>query len=202
MPTLQSAIEQCTDASGVIEKCGVFDLRTDEDMAACKVLPRVNEPVAGVLAALPGCNPIQPGPGPAVMQQPGSCGAATEIGDPLLPYTDVSGTRGWRYVGCVKDPAGQARTLGGAQEDQPGMTVDVCVKFCEDKGFAYAGVEFKTQCFCGTGVAPDRMPTNGTTGECGFQCAGDPKQICGGYGQANVYQKCDSGADCKNAVLG
>ncbi|KAK9420758.1 putative WSC domain-containing protein [Seiridium unicorne] len=197
--TLQKAVTECTDNSGVIEKCGAFDLRTDDEMAACKVLPRVDEEVIdGVLAALPGCNPIQPGPEEAVYQH--GCGAVNEIGDPVLPFTDMSKTLKWKYVGCVKDPAGQSRTLDGTQQDKPDMTVDACIKYCEGAGFSYAGLEYKTQCFCGNGVAEDRMPANGTTGQCEYKCGGDAKQICGGYGQATVYQKCSSDI-CENAKL-
>ncbi|KAK8859346.1 WSC domain-containing protein [Apiospora arundinis] len=229
VPTLQKAINECTDASGVVEKCGAFQFRSDTDMAACKVLPRVHEPVKGnnntssaksdvdpntpgaVLAALPGCNPIQPGPERAVHQAGGSCPEdMATIGDPLLPFTDVSRTAGWKYAGCFKDGGGLSggRTVGGAgdansgsMKDQPDMTVEKCVKYCESQngGMTYAGVEYKTQCFCGKSVLTEgRAPANGTIGECTMPCGGDAKQICGGYGQVSVYQKCSSGSDCQN----
>ncbi|KAF3019300.1 hypothetical protein E8E14_008438 [Neopestalotiopsis sp. 37M] len=195
---LQQAITECTDDSGVIEKCSVFDLRDDDDMAACKLLPRVHEDVTdGVLGALPGCNPIQSGPEPAVYQT--DCGAVETIGTAVLPFTDVSTTLQWRYVGCVKDPAGQSRTLNGTSQDDADMTVDACIAYCDAAGFDYAGLEYKTQCFCGDGVAADRMPANGTIGECEFKCGGNETQICGGYAQASVYEKCSG--DCQNVNL-
>ncbi|KAH9885182.1 WSC domain-containing protein [Xylariomycetidae sp. FL2044] len=184
---LQKAIDECTDPSGVVEKCGAFTFRADEDMTGCKVAPRVAEETTGVLAALPGCNPIQAGPEPAIPHD--GCGAPTEIGDPVLPYTDVQKRLGWKWLACAKDPAGESRTLDGFSADQKDMTVDLCVKMCGDKGFAYAGVEYSTQCFCGAGVADDRMPTNGTQGNCNMPCAGDAKQFCGGAAQVGVYQK-------------
>ncbi|KAI0006827.1 hypothetical protein F4779DRAFT_643846 [Xylariaceae sp. FL0662B] len=199
VPTLQRAIDTCTDASGVVERCGAFGFRADDDMAACKVLPRVPEAVSGVLSALPGCNPIQPGPETAVSQ--GACGAPTEIGDPVLPFTDVAAAVGWGFVACARDPAGQSRTLDGFAADETDMTVDKCVQACGDKGFRFAGVEYSTQCFCGDEVAQDRLPKNGTIGECNMPCAGDAGQLCGGSAQVAVYQKCGSG-ECKNAVLG
>ncbi|KAK8062396.1 WSC domain-containing protein [Apiospora hydei] len=229
VPTLQKAINECTDASGVVEKCGAFEFRTDDDMAACKVLPRVHEPVksagtnqklmstsstsnadaASVLAALPGCNPIQAGPEPAVKQGPGSCPEDTAtIGDPLLPFTDESQTAGWKYLGCFKDGGSGGRTVSGggdansgSMKDVPDMTVDKCMKICGEAqgGMTYAGVEYKTQCFCGKSLITEgRKPANGTIGECNMPCGGDPKQICGGYGQVSVYQKCSSGSDCQN----
>ncbi|KAI0120937.1 WSC domain-containing protein [Xylariales sp. AK1849] len=198
--TLQKAINECTDDSGVIERCGAFELRTDDDMASCKVLARVNEPVDGVLSALPGCNPIQSGPSQAIRHE--NCGAVTEIGDPVLPFTDVSKTLKWKYLGCAKDGNGMTRTLDGTQQDKPDMTVDSCIKFCDARGFSYAGTEYKTQCFCGNTIAEDRVAANGTLGQCDFKCGGDGKQICGGYGWISVYQNCVSGDGCKNANVG
>jgi hypothetical protein len=196
IPTLQQAINECNAESGNIEECAAFTLRSDDDMAACKVLPRVNEATVGVLGALPGCNPVQAGPEPAVPQS--GCGAVTEIGDPILPFTDVSQKLGWKYVACAKDPAGQSRTLTDLFFDQPDMTVEKCISICADKGSKYAGVEYSSQCFCGNNVAPDRLPTNGTIGDCTMPCSGAPNELCGGAARVSVYIKCDDPSHCVN----
>ncbi|GAW13066.1 hypothetical protein ANO14919_024440 [Xylariales sp. No.14919] len=198
IPTLAKAIRECTAASGVIEECGAFQLRSDDDMKACRVAPRVDEAVGGVLRALPGCNPVRAGPGPAVA--PANCRDGARIGDPVLPFTDVAEKLGWKYVACAKDPQGQARTLPGASLDQPDMTVEACVAACGAQGFAFAGVEYRSQCFCGHGVPPDRLPANGTQGDCGLPCAGDAGQFCGGAAQVAVYAKCGDPGHCENAV--
>lgn len=198
--TLQSAITSCTDPGGVIENCGAFQFYSDDEMAGCKVLPRVAEAVDGVLPALPGCNPVQPGPQAAV--EAPACGAPTEIGDPQLPFTDVLGALRWRFVGCARDPPGQSRTLDGADEDRADMTVEGCVRFCRGQGFAYAGLENKSQCFCASNAPdPARLPPNGTMGQCESACAGNADQICGGYGWVSVYAKCQQDG-CENAKLG
>ncbi|KAI0474339.1 WSC domain-containing protein [Xylaria cf. heliscus] len=197
IPTLQKAINECNAASGNIEECSAFKLRDDDDMASCKVFPRVHEAVSGVLQALPGCNPVQPGPGPAT-QQSGCRDDAAQIGDPMLPFTDVSHKLGWKYVACAKDPAGQSRTLPDVSLDQPDMTVEKCIAACDAKGYKYAGLEYRSQCFCGNSVAQDRMPTNGTMGDCPMTCAGDPDEFCGGAARISVYTKCPSSSDCEN----
>lgn len=193
---LQKAINECTSASGVIEECGAFTLRNDDDMAACKVLPRVHENVTGVLSALPGCNAVQAGPEPAT--QVTDCGATTVIGEPILPFTDVSETLGWKYVACAKDPAGQSRTLPDVYIDQSDMTVAQCIDACEAAGHKYAGVEYRSQCFCGDEIASDRMPTAGTLGDCSLPCAGDAGELCGGNSRVSVYEKCEDKAHCVN----
>jgi hypothetical protein len=122
----------------------------------------------------------------------------TQIGDSVLPFTDVSKKLGWKYVACAKDPAGQSRTLGDLSLDQPDMTVEKCISACDGKGFKYAGVEYRSQCFCGNDVAQDRLPTEGTLGDCSLLCAGDPNEHCGGAARVSVYTKCDDPSKCEN----
>ena len=225
VPTLQKAVDECTAESGVIEECGAFTFRTDDEMKACRVLPRVHEAVTGVLPALPGCNPIQSGPEEAAVHAEGAtCDArsdadtgvvaaaggpnpatpaiATEIGDPVLPFTDVTKSLGWRFAACALDPAGSTRTLDGASDRRPDMTVDSCVAFCDGGGFRFAGLENSEECYCGNAaVAADRLPAPGLLGRCDlFTCAGNATQFCGGSAEVGVYEKCD-GAGCKNMEL-
>ncbi|TGJ78601.1 hypothetical protein E0Z10_g10161 [Xylaria hypoxylon] len=199
IPTLQKAIKECNAASGNIEECGAFELRDDDDMKACKVLPRIDEAVSGVLPALPGCNRVQAGPEPVVHQS--DCREVAQIGDPILPFTNVAQNLGWGYVACAKDPAGQSRTLPDESIDQPDMTVEKCISACGDKGYTYAGLEFKSQCFCGNSIPQDRLPANGTQGDCSLPCAGDSNQFCGGAARVSIYMKCSDPSNCDNAVL-
>ncbi|KAJ8129809.1 hypothetical protein O1611_g3823 [Lasiodiplodia mahajangana] len=197
IPTLQKAINECNAESGNIEECSAFTFREDNDMTACKVLPRVNETVSGVLSALPGCNPIQSGPEPAVEKS--DCrSAVSQIGDPILPFTDMSQKLGWKYIACAKDPAGQSRTLSNVYVDQPDMTVEKCISVCGNQGYTYAGVEYRSQCFCGNDIAQDRMPANGTLGDCSMACAGDSSEFCGGAARISVYTKCSDPSNCLN----
>ncbi|KFY37374.1 hypothetical protein V494_04776 [Pseudogymnoascus sp. VKM F-4513 (FW-928)] len=57
VPTLQKAVTECTNLSGVVEDCPVFQFFDDAKVDACKIQPTINEKVQGQsLAALPGCN--------------------------------------------------------------------------------------------------------------------------------------------------
>ena len=121
-----------------------------------------------------------------------NCRDAVQIGDPILPFTDVSKKLGWGYTACAKDPAGQSRTLSGASADQPDMTVEKCISICDGQGYAHAGVEYRSQCFCGNDIPQDRMPTNGTMGDCSMTCAGDSNEFCGGAARVSIYTKCSN----------
>jgi hypothetical protein len=198
VPTLQKAVDTCNSASGNIDECKIFDFVTREAAEACKIPVSVDEQVFGILGALPGCNPVQNGPNKAVAK-PG-CGAPTSISSPQMPFTDLTDSRGFKYVGCGPDIAGQPRTLLGDDiHDPEGMTIERCIDHCRSKGFSIAGVEFSKQCFCDNHIPTDRLPSPGLVGNCGMPCTGDDKQICGGPGLISLYQEC--GDKCENAPV-
>ncbi|KZL83024.1 wsc domain-containing protein [Colletotrichum incanum] len=194
---LQAAITQCKDGGGSIEKCPVFQFFDDETRRGCQVPVKVDEQVQGQLDKLPGCNSIQRGPGNA--QSESGCGATTEISQPQWGYKDVTSTLNYKYLGCARDPSGQGRTLPSAKTSGDSMTVDTCIKHCDGKGFAYAGLEYARECWCGNSVADDRKPKKGLWGGCNMPCSGSQSEMCGGWAALSLYQKCNG--TCQNAEL-
>merc|ERR1712054_145323 len=95
---LQKATDECTNDSGNVEDCPLFDLYTGDERQACRLPPSVDEPITGKLDSLPGCNPPTNGPDYAP-QQP--CNAPA-ISTPEQQFTDMT-DKGWEYVGCGKD---------------------------------------------------------------------------------------------------
>ncbi|EAU86359.2 hypothetical protein CC1G_05353 [Coprinopsis cinerea okayama7 len=66
--SLQRAMDKCHDGFGWPEACEELTILSDDDINACKQQPQVDEVVEGeYLPELPGCNPIQAGPGRATM---------------------------------------------------------------------------------------------------------------------------------------
>ena len=91
----------------------------------------------------------------------------------------------WSPLGCYLDstpPTLSERTniVGGDSV----MTIERCQTACYSSGLIYAGVEAKSQCWCGDYVGNELA--NST--DCNMPCAGDPAQICGGTGRINVYK--------------
>ena len=64
------------------------------------------------------------------------------------------------------------------------MTIEKCIEFCSNDGYAFAGVESEDQCFCGNN-APSQNPLPDS--ECNSKCSGDQTQICGGHWKINIY---------------
>ena len=65
------------------------------------------------------------------------------------------------------------------------MTVEFCIATCTEKGFDYAGLEWKMECYCGN--KPEHGFQWAWLDKCDEKCAGDKKQICGGTGVMSVY---------------
>ncbi|KAL0571171.1 hypothetical protein V5O48_010786 [Marasmius crinis-equi] len=75
---LQKAIDECNNPNdqtinGVADACKHFTMIAAATAKTCQLAPAVNEPVNGVLDKLPGCNPIQAGPGDATLYTDANC---------------------------------------------------------------------------------------------------------------------------------
>ncbi|KAI1613238.1 WSC domain-containing protein [Exophiala viscosa] len=196
---LQNAIDQCTAESGNVEDCPLFKLIPDAQAEGCKIEPEVDEQVSGFMSALPGCNPVQSGPAEATVKT--GCGATTTISPSNATFfTDLT-SQGWSYTGCGTDNYSN-RILTGASESNSNMTNEVCIAFCESKGFTVAGTEYSDECYCGNSIPSSGMPLAGVVGNCQMTCAGESSDFCGGSAAISLYQKCTSSSNCTNAQFG
>lgn len=74
---------------------------------------------------------------------------------------------------CYKDAS--VRDLDGYSHRAGDMTPQKCVALCRDRGFAYSGTQYGSQCYCG-----NRYGRYGPASNCDMRCSGDQNQICGG----------------------
>ncbi|CZS94127.1 uncharacterized protein RAG0_04170 [Rhynchosporium agropyri] len=102
-------------------------------------------------------------------------GAAT--GGPIVPPTSA----GYNYVDSYIDSS-SARILP-FQQTLSNYTVGNCVRACSNLGYAFAGLEFGQQCFCGTTRLNN--PPGGQTPN--IPCTGNAAQFCGGSSILQVY---------------
>ena len=65
------------------------------------------------------------------------------------------------------------------------MTVEMCQDHCYDHGHSYAGVQARSECWCGSSL-PDPSLIRPDS-ECNTPCAGNASQMCGGGWRNNVY---------------
>jgi hypothetical protein len=85
------------------------------------------------------------------------------------------------YEGCFPDSP--SRVLNDFSTKNSNLTTETCIQICLTEDFAYAGVEYGTQCFCG-----NVLPTTPIDEKfCNVSCAGDTGESCGGIWAIGVY---------------
>ena len=108
-----------------------------------------------------------------------------------------SGTSCGYYEGCFAEAADRAlpvqKTLGS-------NTVEACRTACADSLYPYAGLQFGSQCWCGTDYSKHGAVSES---QCSMSCTGNPAQKCGAAWKNSVYStggactkpSCSGGAD-------
>ncbi|KAH6625396.1 hypothetical protein C7974DRAFT_312264 [Boeremia exigua] len=193
VPTLQRAVDTCTDDSGLVERCSAVTQFTYEECLSCRIHEGVKETNDGLLTKLPGCNPVTHGPHPSA---PGQCTDNVALGIRKTNYVDLTTTKQWSYVGCGRDNIAD-RAFPGPSYSRAAATVEMCVDFCAGQGYTYAGLEYSRECFCANALRPEYAPRDGFMGNCVAKCAGNPAQTCGGSAAMSIYRAC-GGGECRN----
>ncbi|CAB4488779.1 WSC-domain-containing protein [Rhizophagus irregularis] len=91
------------------------------------------------------------------------------------------------YKGCIRDDSfcGK-RVLGNSCLSSESMTVDECIDHCHKDNYKYAGLEARTQCFCGNSY--DSINRLLGSEHCRASCPGNNSQICGGIWALSIYE--------------
>ncbi|KAI1093594.1 putative glyoxal oxidase [Rostrohypoxylon terebratum] len=100
----------------------------------------------------------------------------------LVPdSSQLNGT--WQYSGCYVDVG---RTINAASTTSDNMTLETCIKFCDDNDFAYAGAEYHDECYCGSELATGAEEAADST-ECSTSCSGNATEACGGPNRLTLF---------------
>ena len=89
------------------------------------------------------------------------------------------------YVGCFIDD--EYRVLEPDMTISDNQSVELCVKYCFDGNFKYAGLEHEDECFCGNNDTYDRLG-QAPDSECHMKCSGNSNQFCGGDWRISIYK--------------
>ncbi|KAI0774625.1 hypothetical protein BD413DRAFT_611651 [Trametes elegans] len=177
---LQQAMDQCTDYGGQVSSCPVLHTRSEQDMNDCAVPPRVDETFDGYLKDLPGCNPVQNGPGRATPAS--GCGAPTTTLKPDQ-VSWLKAVDGWQAIGCAAEPLGQSILTGGTTTSAS-MTIESCLSTCKSKNLQFAGLKNGNTCSCGSSFDTSKVSVSYA---CNFECTGNPGEFCGAANRLAVY---------------
>ncbi|KAI8626350.1 WSC-domain-containing protein [Xylariaceae sp. FL1651] len=95
----------------------------------------------------------------------------------------------WQYQSCYMEPM-NARALDTLIKADDKMTIDMCTQACQGAQYAYAGLEYGRECWCGAAPYPDLEDASdpGCAMQCDMVCGGNGMQICGGRGAITIYK--------------
>lgn len=86
------------------------------------------------------------------------------------------------YIGCYNESS-RGRTFGSTSTSNAAMTIELCARFCAN--YNYFGVEYSTQCYCGSTITAGAGLSTG----CTMTCGGNLNEWCGGSNRLTSYQK-------------
>ncbi|KAL8652676.1 MAG: hypothetical protein Q9226_004173 [Calogaya cf. arnoldii] len=90
------------------------------------------------------------------------------------------------HQGCYSEGT-SGRALAATLTASDTMTVEKCAAFCQ--GYAYMGVEYTSECYCGNTIGAGAVAV---TDGCTMPCGGDKSQLCGGPNRLNFYKSSPS----------
>lgn len=89
-------------------------------------------------------------------------------------------------LGCYRDEKEYRLLSGYFTNFKRNNSPKKCIQMCLQSGFPYAGVQYGTECFCGSDLPPSaaKLPDS----SCNMKCPDDAKEVCGGYFSMNVFE--------------
>lgn len=106
---------------------------------------------------------------------------STTVGPSTTPGVPNSA---YSAMGCYTDSDVTARPLVGGYFPDAAQSIELCAANC--KAFAYFGVEYGTECYCGSAIIDSSSPAS--DGRCSMPCAGSASEICGGSYGMNIFK--------------
>ena len=102
-----------------------------------------------------------------------------------------------KYLGCFKDSLEKRIFNGTRFRLTNNNSPQACVKFCLDRRFSMAGVQFGFWCECGNSMASNVKVDES---RCDKPCPGDSERKCGGELAMNIYKVRFDSVDFVNFV--
>ncbi|CCA66988.1 related to glyoxal oxidase precursor [Serendipita indica DSM 11827] len=108
------------------------------------------------------------------------CGGGNRIN--VYQYSNIATYNDWTFDNCYTDSIWN-RVLPNQLSVSGGMTIEKCLDACDAAGYAFGGVEWGKECWCGntgpTEIVQDQR--------CDTRCEGDSSELCGGGNGLSVY---------------
>lgn len=129
-------------------------------------------------------NTYQFGDGPSSSSTTGATQTTAQPTSSSSPPGATALPDGWTYKGCWIDNA-NGRIMVDQLPDDNKMTVESCVSKCADLGYAAAGMQYASQCFCDDFLR--RGAKQAPESDCNMACSGNANEKCGAGNRDSVY---------------
>ncbi|KAK0507321.1 hypothetical protein JMJ35_010359 [Cladonia borealis] len=117
---------------------------------------------------------------------------------PIEETTVIQQLPEFEYRGCYADQS-NPRLLPIGANSTGSMTVTTCASICSSQGYAFFGVEYSYQCWCGNALHPRAVPADQSN--CNYACCADSSSVaCGGDGFIGVYEARPSPTQTANST--
>ncbi|CAH1259009.1 PKDREJ [Branchiostoma lanceolatum] len=103
----------------------------------------------------------------------------------LLLFLCMGPVQPAEYMGCYVDSSA-SRVLPWERATK--TDIKSCGLHCKKNGYIYYGVEYSTECYCGTDVNFASIGTARPDSECNLPCPGNTAEMCGGSLRISVYR--------------
>ncbi|KIW47070.1 uncharacterized protein PV06_02678 [Exophiala oligosperma] len=153
--------------------------------------PVVNERVHGLIPLLPGCNPPTGGPLRAAQNICPIQPAVNVIDNQDYKNRSVAAVGqqvgSWQYMGCAFDNSTPRPLAGKYYYNVTGMTIETCTAYCKQNGYAMAGMETSSQCYCGSALSQLIQNPLTCAAQNYFVCSGNLFEFCGGQQLMQIW---------------
>ncbi|GHJ85743.1 hypothetical protein NliqN6_2145 [Naganishia liquefaciens] len=118
--------------------------------------------------------------------EPSSTGSTSPIATPSSKWAQPVLPNGWALVNECMAEGTTGRALTGSTYLSDAMTIELCITYCNSNGFPLAGLEYSTECYCGTEYSNGADPS--ISSSCDMPCSGNEQQLCAGANALSVYR--------------
>lgn len=102
-----------------------------------------------------------------------------------ITVSSSAGKATYNFQGCIQD--GGARALAAYSITSNSMTEAVCANACFGAGYAFAGMEYASECWCANSVGSTGIAA--PESDCNMTCSGSNREWCGGPNRLSLYKR-------------
>ena len=103
-----------------------------------------------------------------------------------VPPQLVLSVNTYKLQGCYAEPTGTRALPSYSFVNGTAMTAEMCVSGCQAKAYAFAGMEYGSECWCANTLNSNAPKV--ADSQCNMLCPGNKREYCGAGSRLAVYK--------------